>query len=62
MHPRYIPTVEQFRPYRHHPAPADPSQRVSGRSLRDWITGGGSDRRPARGRLRPPVEFRVVSP
>ena len=62
MHPRYIPTVEQFRPYRVHPAATDPSQRVSGRALRDWITGPGPNRPPARGRLRPPAEFRADVP
>ncbi len=62
MHPRFIPTVEQFRPYRHHPAPSDPSQRDSGRNLRDWILGGGASRPQTRGRLRPPAEFRADVP
>ena len=51
MHPRFIPTVEQFRPYRHHPAPFDPSQAVSRRELMDWSARRrrqpASDPRPA---------------
>jgi hypothetical protein len=57
MHPRYIPTVEQFRAYQseydrfllEHREPSRVGRFMS-RALR-------SDR-PARGRLRPPAEFR----
>ena len=57
MHPRFIPTVEQFRPYRDHPR--QPGQI---RALLAMIAGTDDAatgyRRPARGRLRPPAEFR----
>jgi hypothetical protein len=62
MHPRYIPTVEQFRPFRHHPAADYRAKGAPTRGLLAWIAGsdGQNDReRPhARGRLRPPAEFR----
>jgi len=57
MHPRYIPTIEQFRSHRSdydqflldHREPSRLGELVS-RALR-------SDR-PARGRVRPPADFR----
>ena len=62
MHPRFIPTVEQFRPYRHHPAPSDPSQRVSGRACGTGSSAAAPAGRQTRGRLRPPAEFRADVP
>ncbi|MDX6377976.1 MAG: hypothetical protein QOE98_2279 [Gaiellaceae bacterium] len=62
MHPRFIPTVEQFRPFRSHPTQRYPSQRALVRSLLGSIAGGegrsARNRPPGRGRLRPPAEFR----
>jgi hypothetical protein len=61
MHPRYVPTVDQFSSLRHLPSSVNDADR---RSIRRF---GGSimavagqiarDRSPARGRLRPPAEF-----
>jgi len=57
MHPRYIPTVEQFRG--HHSAydrflldHREPSR------LAEFMSGALRSDRPARGRVRPPAEFR----
>jgi hypothetical protein len=62
MHPPFTPTVEQVRPFRDYRADATPSQRASIGSLLASITGGEGrsreNRPPARGRLRPPAEFR----
>ena len=62
MHPRFIPTVEQFRPFRHHPATDYRSNGGAARALLAML--GGSDgqigraRPQTRGRLRSPAEFR----
>ena len=62
MHPRFIPTVEQFRPFRHYPATDSRSNGAEARGLLAWIAGSDGqvarDRPSARGRLRPPAEFR----
>ena len=63
MHPRFVPTVEQFRPFRHHPTTDYRSNAGAARGLMAWIAGSDGqtarERPPARGRLRPPAEFRV---
>ena len=62
MHPRFVPTVEQFRPFRHHPATDYRSNGGAARLFTAWIAHSdgqiGRERPPARGQLRPPAEFR----
>jgi hypothetical protein len=63
MHPRFIPTVEQFRPFRHYPATDYRSNGAEARGHLALIAGTDGqiarERPPARGRLRPRVEFRA---
>ena len=65
MVPRFLPTVDQFRPFRHHqPVEHRPERRPIRRaaaSVAAVIVSGLRDRSPAFGRLRPAAEFRSSS-